>query len=110
MTQPAQQYHVVNGTYYHASTRPEVVRVLESVRLSGRRIRISLGDLATGRDWHEEHGVEGYVGRSVGPVKVPLLIHNRRSLGGPAMLDRCIIRIKRTGQGGRVLYEHPDYT
>jgi len=41
-------------------------------------------------------------------VKVPLLIANRRSLGGTAILDHCIVRI-RSSAGGRVLYQHPDY-
>ena len=44
----------------------------------------------------------------MGPVKVPLLIANSRSIGGGAILDFCIVRI-RTAAGGRVLYQHPAY-
>ena len=45
----------------------------------------------------------------MGPLKVPLLIHNSRSHGGSALLDHCIVRIRGTGDKGRVLYQHPRY-
>ena len=41
-------------------------------------------------------------------MKVPLLMANRRSMGGGAILDHCIVRI-RTSSGGRVLYQDPKY-
>ena len=67
-----------------------------------------MGDTDTGWDWLEEFETHGYVGRSIGPVKVPLLVANRRSLGGGAILTHCVVRI-RTSSGGRVLYQHPQY-
>jgi hypothetical protein len=36
------------------------------------------------------------------------MIANRRSIGGGAILDRCIVRI-RSSAGGRVLFQHPRY-
>lgn len=101
-------YQVINGTSYDTRTPEEVIRVLESARLNRTRLHISLGETTTGKDWLEEFETHGYVGRSMGPVKVPLLIANRRSLGGGAILDHCIVRI-RTAAGGRVLYQHPQY-
>ena len=41
-------------------------------------------------------------------MKVPLLVANRRSLGGGAILTHCIVRIRESA-GGRVLYQHPSY-
>ena len=101
-------YKHVNGTSFDERTPDEVIRVLESARQNRTRLHISLGDTASGRDWLEEFETHGYVGRSMGPVKVPLLVANTRSLGGGSILAHCIVRI-RTSAGGRVLWQHPDY-
>ena len=101
-------YKHINGTSYRNETPDEVIRVLESARQNRTRLHISLGETASGRDWLEEFETHGYVGRSMGPVKVPLLVANTRSLGGGAILDHCIVRIRESA-GGRVLYRHPDY-
>lgn len=102
------QYQVVGGTSYHAETSDEVVRVLERARILETRITVDYGDVETGRSWGEVNDITGYVARSTGPTKVPLLLYNRRSTGAPAMLDHCIVRI-RTTRGKRVLYQHPKF-
>ncbi len=104
-------YKVVNGTSYDVRTPDEIVRVLENARLNRTRLHISLGHTdgdRIGLDWLEEFESNGCVGRSMGPIKVPLLIANRRSLGGGALLDHCIVRIRQSA-GGRVLWKHPAY-
>ena len=98
----------INGTSYDTRTPDEVIRVLESARINRTRLHISLGDTDSGRDWLEEYETHGYIGRSMGPVKVPLMIANSRSLGGGAILDHCIVRIRESA-GGRVLWQHPQY-
>lgn len=98
----------INGTSYHDETPDEVIRVLESARTNRTRLHISLGDTTSGLDWLEEFESNGYVGRSMGPVKVPLLVANRRSLGGGSILTHCIVRIRESA-GGRILYQHPQY-
>ena len=104
-------YKIINGTSYDERTQDEVIAILEKARLNRTRLHVSLGETEgpnTGRDWLEENDVYGFVGRSTGTIKIPLLIHNRRSLGGPGLLDHCVVRI-RTSQGGRILWEHPSY-
>ena len=104
-------YNVVNGTSYDFRTPDEVIRVLEQARLNRTRLHVSLGHTdgeKIGLDWLEEFESNGYVGRSMGPIKVPLVIANRRSLGGGALLDHCIVRIRQSA-GGRILWQHAAY-
>jgi len=101
-------YKVINGTSYDVRTPDEVITVLENARLNRTRLHVSLGDTVTGRDWLEDFETHGYIGRSIGPIKVPLLVVNRRCLGGGAVLDHCIVRIRQSA-GSRVLYQHPNY-
>ncbi len=105
------KYQVIDGTSYHETTSIEVIRILERARLSKTRLHISFGETdgeKAGLDWLEENDVYGFIGRSMGPVKIPLLIHSRRSLGGPGLLDHCIVRI-RLSAGGKVIYQHSKY-
>ena len=102
-------YQVVNGTSYHEDTPQRVVNILENLRHNGSRLRIHYGDTDTGRDWMDENDVTGYVGRSGGSIKIPLLIHNSRSSGGGGILDHCIVKITTTCQPKRTLYIHPKY-
>lgn len=104
-------YKAINGTSYDARTPDEVVWVLERARTNRTRLHVSLGHTdgdKIGLDWLEEFESHGYIGRSTGSIKVPLLVANSRSLGGSALLDHCIVRI-RLCAGGRVLWQHPAY-
>ena len=107
----AADYREVNGTSYKLETAPEVVNVLERVRLNHIRVELHYGDVQTGRDWNETYDVTGSLGRSTGPIKVPILLKTRRSSGGGAILDHCIVKIVRLDGAtkGTVLYQHPTY-
>ena len=101
---------IIDGTTYHHDTSMKIVRLLEHLRLTGQRVRFYWGDTKTGLDWGDTYGVAGTIGRSTGKMKVPLLIHNARSMGGGAILTHCIVRIRHANkQDGGDLYRHPDY-
>ena len=102
-----QQAERMTQTTFDKRTPQGVRDELERARLSHprQRVRIFLGN-PDGTEWAEEYGVTGFVGRSTGTVKIPLLLHTRLSHGGPGILDRCIVRLL---VDGREVYRHPTY-
>ena len=100
-------YRVAEGTWYHKDTLDDVILNLSLCRDNHTRIVVDYGDVKTGRSWNEVYDTQGHVGRSTGPIKIPLLIFNSRSLGGPGMLEHCILSIKTT-KGKKTLWEMPD--
>lgn len=101
-------YIIVNGISYHKNTSQEVIDILEKYRGKRIRIHIHYGDVKTGRDWCEENDVDGYIGNSIGPMKVPLLVP-RGASGGCHILDHCIVKIRTLGKKGITVYQHPKY-
>ena len=95
------------GTYFEPGTPPRVREILEEARKGRRRLVIHLGDRETGKAWGDRPD-RGTVGRSMGPIQVPLLIANSRSTGGCAILTSSIVRIQDAGSK-RDLYVHPSY-
>lgn len=98
------RYILVNGTSYLEGTPEKVIKVLENCRLNRIRIVLDYGDIETNTSWGEKFDVTGYINRSNGSEKVPILLHNARSIGGPCILIDCILSIK-TSKGKVVLYQ-----
>lgn len=87
-----------------------VNEILERARINKNRVRIWYGDDATGNDWLEEFDVVGRVGRSTGINKIHILLHNSRSIGGPAILTRRIVKIAVKHYNRWIIeYEHDSY-
>lgn len=78
------------GTCYPENTPDNLVKVLETLLHSGRRVIIQFGDLQTGKVAYQERGT---IGRSTGENKIPLLVKTKRSLGGGALYTEQILRI-----------------
>jgi len=107
-TKEVEMHHVENGTWYNDETPCRVIQILEQCRANHTRIILDYGDAQTGKSWGDRYGICGYVGRSMGPQKIPILLFNNRSSGGGGILTHCIVSIK-TSAGKRVLYQHPTY-
>lgn len=106
---PEQVYAVsLQGTWYENDTPKDVIRVLEFARIHKFRLRLFFGDSVTGRDWLEEWDVAGYIGRTHGPLKSPILLHNKSSSGGGIVGANSIVKITYS-RGGELLYQHPKY-
>ena len=102
-------YKVADGTYYNPDTPDEIVELLEYLRRTKTRVRFYWGDPETGKDWGGEYGVTGTVSRSTGSIKIPILVHNKRSLGGTSILDNRIVRVAISSGCKANLYIHPTY-
>jgi hypothetical protein len=98
-----EKYKVINGTHYNINTNDKVIEVLERCRMNKTRIVVDYGNVETKESWNEVYNITGYVGRSNGSIKAPLLIFNNRSLGGGCILTDCILSIKES-KGKRVLF------
>jgi hypothetical protein len=104
------KYKIVDGTAYHQETNGDVIRNLEWIRKSNTRVRLVFGDVKTGISWKEIYDVAGTIGRSTGKFKIPILLHNVRSMGGGAILDNCIIGIRYSNKKeGGWIYRHKHY-
>jgi hypothetical protein len=86
-------------TKFNDKTPVKLQNLLHELNGSKERIRIFYGDTMTGRAWPEEFDVIGSIGNSTGSAKIPLLINNRRSYGGPGLLDHCIVAIYSINRG-----------
>lgn len=95
------------GTWFDPDTHMEVRRQLELARKGGYRLSVMYGDRETGQAWGDRPQ-RGEIARSMGPLKVPLLIKNASSTGGEAILTACIVKIN-ASPGGRLLWQHPDF-
>ena len=91
-----------------AKTSSRVAVLLNRLTESKQRIRIVYGETETGKDWLEEYGVLGSIGKSTGSKQIPLLISNSRSTGGGAILEDCILKIVDV-KSKKVLYQHDKY-
>jgi hypothetical protein len=106
---PVHQIRHQSGFWFDAETLPAVVSWLVRLHTTKDRVIIEYGDQKTGQAWGPNTTPNaGTIGRSMGPIKIPLLIRTRRSMGGEGLLEACIVRIV-TSRGKQVLWQHPEY-
>ena len=99
-----------DGTYKERD-KTDMARLIEAceyARNHNERIRLWYGDAETGRSWGDEYNVLGYIGKTFGKYNIPILVSNKRSSGGFAILTDAIIRLDST-KTGRTLYKHPKF-
>lgn len=93
-------------TQFDPGTPLVVAKLLDELIKRGHKVRLYYGDATTGRDWLQEFDTIGRMSRSMGPLKVPLLVPDRHN-GGPQVLTACIVRIQ--DSSGRDLWRHAGY-
>jgi hypothetical protein len=97
------KYKVIDGTSFKENTPDNLCNLLNELRENRTRIVVDYGNVKTGKSWEEVYDISGYIGRSTGSIKIPLLVHNSRSFGGGSLLDDCILSIK-TSKGKKEIY------
>lgn len=100
------RYKIYNGTWYCFATPNKVIQILDNAMNKHERIRVFYGNNKTGLDWCEFFDTIGYIRRSYGNVKIPLLIKNSCSIGGISVLDGSIVKV---AIDKVVVYQHPNY-
>ncbi len=102
------KYKLIGGIYFPKNTLDEIARIICTAYNTNQKLKFYLGDTETGRDWCEEYETIGTIGRSTGPIKIPLLIRTSRSNGGSALMTDSIVKIV-DFKSKMVLYKHPKY-
>lgn len=107
---------VVRGRQYAAHAPDEVIRILQSLEGTPRRVHVHSGYMfgpKAGQDWLEENDVQGRIGVSRGPGGtadaggLTQLIFGRGHYGSSVDAGH-VVRI-RDLQTGQDLYRHPQY-
>ncbi len=105
------KHAVASRTWYPPQTPPSVQAILDNAIQSqnvggGVILRLFFGNPSTGLDQCEEEGTVGFVGRSGGLMRVPLLFEPLRAFGetrpakfGAALATQNVLRIIRVNDG-----------
>ncbi len=101
---------ITSETYFPEGTPEDLKKVIEEARLSHERVRLvyaSREPATLGRVLLEEYDVLGYIGRSTGREKIPLLLPRRSSSGGGAILLQLLGAVMRT-RDSAFLWKRPE--
>lgn len=99
-------YREFNNTCYSINCPDNLITILDSLLEPRRTIRVKIhyGDVKTRQPWGDTES--GYIGRSNGSCKIPLLVYNSRSTGGGGILTDHIIKIEYARRkAGGIIYE-----
>lgn len=91
------------NTVYQLETPAALIQELEKLIRTRARVIITYGDPKTGKVWELNRGM---IGRSTGEKPIPLLVKTKRSLGGEALLDSCILKLVDV-KSKAILYDAP---
>jgi hypothetical protein len=90
---------------FSQSTPKELANKIVSLMETRTRVILDYGNTTSNESWGEIHDVTGYIGLSGGAynLKYPILVYNRRSIGGGSILTDCILKIT-ASKGKEILY------
>lgn len=102
------KYFEKNGTSFSINTNNNCANILNELILTKKRVRLFYGEQHIGEDWCERFDTIGYIGRSNGKIKIPILLSRKDSSGGFPILTDCILKIVET-RTNKILYLNKKY-
>lgn len=98
---------VIDGFVFSNGTPLNTANKLIELMKTKERVTLDYGYLDTKKSWNEIYDISGRVGYSSGShgLKYPLLVHNKRSLGGGLIITNHILSIK-LSKGKKLIFEH----
>lgn len=91
---------------FNKSTPIELAKKIIELINSKERIVLDYGDTDTLESWGEVYDIQGRISYTKGSYgfKYPILLHNKRSIGGGLISTSSILSIK-TSKGKKLIYE-----
>lgn len=103
---PNKTYVRVNEALYASNTPPRLVKLLERLRRSGRRVRIFYGDRETGLDVLKDKNTIGIISTTSSSEGRLILKYRKNSLKGIELQEDQIVKIT---LDGNPVFVHPNY-
>lgn len=102
-----EKYSEFYGMWFADGTPEKLKTVILNGYRSNCRFRFWYGDVESGGSWDEENDVCGYIGKSGGNIKVPLLLNKSNSTGGVELTNNIVKIYNITLK--KVVYQHPTF-
>lgn len=82
--------------FYINGTDPEIINIIDKAYANRTRLRIwyNTANIDGTQVCHPNFAESGYIGRSTGKIKTPILLKTRYSSGGHAINTNCIVGIQ----------------
>ena len=105
------EYQLYNGLVFDKGTDERVMEIISENLNNNERIRLFYGDTNDGIDWCELYDTIGYIGSThpssaICDGSFPLLLSNKRSIGGDAISCARILKITKNK---KTIYKRPNY-
>ncbi len=93
-----------------AGTFRDLLLALDRCKDMVYRVKLQYGSCLTGRPWDKDLWDHGCISTSMGPKKILIQVHNKRSMGGAAILVQNIVGIAHSNKRyGGFIWAHPLY-
>lgn len=101
-----ENYFEYKGVWFRNGTPERLCKILTQLMEIKERVTIDYGDTKTGESFLEVWDTQGRIEKSSGRQPILLLVHNKRSMGGNAILTTNILSIHSSSGNKMAWYTH----